>query len=241
MSAELVRAIDDALAFASAHPDEMTRAEVDCFCELAERVYLLAYPLDLDRAFPHVPELQPELEFQDPPLPPVQFVSKLHLPGDWDIVSPADEGPLLLPSWQEDPAPVPERTFLPCATKRWHHDMRALRKLADARGTSEAEGSGESSKQPADSPTIWHQGGRSYFIDGRDPVTVTLEEDNILTVFAKRDEARDTKRLADESGVTNVSRVMGHLAKKFGDAVRTPGRKGKGDGYYARVRPAPRV
>src|SRR5262245_15278946 len=87
MSAELVRAIDAVVVYVRTHSAQMTLAEVDELDSLAERVYLLGFREGIDRALPRVPELQPELESCDPPLPRVQFVSKLNLPGDWDTSS----------------------------------------------------------------------------------------------------------------------------------------------------------
>jgi hypothetical protein len=92
---------------------------------------------------------------------------------------------------------------------------------------------------PPDPPTIWYHGERSYSIDRLNPVTVTIEENSLLTLFVERDAALDTATLTRKSGVTNVSRVMGQLAKKFPGAMRNPGRKGKGEGYYASVRKLP--
>jgi hypothetical protein len=91
---------------------------------------------------------------------------------------------------------------------------------------------------PESTPTIWYHGNRSYSLDGQPPITVTEEEDNILTVFvdAESDSSHDTRQLTSESGVTNVARTMKQIAVKFPGTVRMPGRKGKGSGYYVRVR-----
>lgn len=119
MTTPLIKALDEAVAYVREHPDEMTRSEVDAFYPLAERVYLLAFESGLHGALPKVPELRPQLESNDPPLPPVQFESKLNLPGDWD--------PLV---------PVGEKKFLVCAPPRWFADMSALCALAESLAAS---------------------------------------------------------------------------------------------------------
>lgn len=116
----LVEAIDSAVAYVRAHPNEMTRAEVEDFRTLAEDVYMLAFRVGLADALPKVPELLPELESTDLPLSPVQFISKLNLPGDWDTS-------------------VAEHVFLVCAPPRWFHDIEILRKLVEAKSMLEAE------------------------------------------------------------------------------------------------------
>src|SRR5438067_1620103 len=150
----LAQAIDDAVAYVRAHPDKMTRDEVNHLMKLAERVYGLAVQAGLRQALLQVPELRPELESQDPPLPPVQSVTKLNLPGDWDTPGPGEDHSRLMPlAWWDDALdlPLPERPFLPCASPRWLQDMAALRELAESGGRPPAE----SGKQPADPPTIW--------------------------------------------------------------------------------------
>jgi hypothetical protein len=125
----LLEAIDAALDFVRNHPDEMTRPDVNTFEELGDDVYRLAMAANIVSALPQVPELRPELESQDPPLPSVQFVSKLHLPGDWDW--PATEGDLdSAPAIGTDLPELPRATFLVSATPRWRRDMEVLRSLA---------------------------------------------------------------------------------------------------------------
>jgi hypothetical protein len=132
MPAELVKTIDDALTLVRAHPDEMTRAEVDRLRELADRAYLLAAPLGLDRHFPQVSELRPELEGRpELPLPPPQFVTKLNLPGDWDYTAGYDSDALPM-EWESEPPDVPDKVFLLSPTPRWFDDMARLRSLAEA-------------------------------------------------------------------------------------------------------------
>jgi hypothetical protein len=97
----------------------------------------------------------------------------------------------------------------------------------------------EAAKPPP--PAIWHHGKRAYSIDGMNSLVVTIEEDYILQTFLKAGRAMDTREIQNESGVTNVSRVIGQLCngygKVFAAAIRTPeGRKGSG-GYLIRVRP----
>jgi hypothetical protein len=125
----LLEAIDAALDFVHNHPDEMTRPDVNNFEELGDDVYKLAMAANLVSALPQVPELRPELESQDPPLRPVQFISKLHLPGDWEW--PATEGDLDSPPTIGSELPeLPRATFLVSASPRWLHDMNVLRSLA---------------------------------------------------------------------------------------------------------------
>jgi hypothetical protein len=117
----------------------MTRAEVEEFHRLAEVVYALAFPAGLSGALPQVPELRPQLESNLPELtlPPVQFESKLNLPGDWNPEMPDDDddAPLVPPRWQDDLPAVRNRVFLVCAPPRWFQDMNALRRLAKALDT----------------------------------------------------------------------------------------------------------
>jgi hypothetical protein len=82
-------------------------------------------------------------------------------------------------------------------------------------------------------PTVWYHGGRSYSADGRTHSLVSTEQHNALSAFLDCDQSLDTKAL-EKKGISNVSSVMQKLAKRFGDAVRTP--KKKGEGYYIRVR-----
>ena len=130
----LLAAIDVAVAFVHEYPECMTRAEVDEFCRLAEAVYIAAFCAGLVAALPQVPQMRPELESTDPPLPPPQFVSKLNLPGDWDLVLPLDQDglPVSQPLFGEALRLSTERTFLVCAAPRWFADMATLRKLAEA-------------------------------------------------------------------------------------------------------------
>jgi hypothetical protein len=129
----LVEAVDTAVAYVRSHPDQMSRAEVEQLHRLADEVYVLAHHAGLHHALPQVAELSPELETQDVPLPPVQFVTKLNLPGDWDAVAAETAEPPAL-SWQDDSLdlPLPKRVFLPCASPRWYEDMGILRALAVA-------------------------------------------------------------------------------------------------------------
>jgi hypothetical protein len=126
----LVAAIDEALAFVEAHPDRMTRVEVDRFHQLAGPVYILAVRAGLSGSLPQVPELQPQLEAQGLSLPPVEFESKLNLPGDWDLAEAWDYG-MAPPGPGGELPPVPERMFLPVATPRWLADLAALRRRAE--------------------------------------------------------------------------------------------------------------
>jgi hypothetical protein len=66
---------------------------------------------------------------------------------------------------------------------------------------------------------------------------VSAEEENALAAFQQAGGALDTKALGN-AGVSNVSRVMKQLSRKFPGAVRLPG-DDKGTGYYICVRPAP--
>ena len=92
-----------------------------------------------------------------------------------------------------------------------------------------------------DQPTIFRHSLRCYSLEQRPPVTVTREEDSILTAFQKRCMPMETAELENLSGVTNPSRVMKRLAHTFAAAaVRLPGKKGAG-GYFVRVKPFPAV
>jgi hypothetical protein len=146
----LAAAIDEALAFVRAHPKVMTRAEVDQFKELAERVYLLTPDKWLLR-LPQVTELWSECESQDLNRKPVQFIGKLNLPGDWDVSATEGElpssykltGKVVWPDGtpflvQDEPPPVPAPVFFVCATPRWFADMEILRRLAEQVEYSEA-------------------------------------------------------------------------------------------------------
>lgn len=129
----LPKAIDAAVVYVRSHPEQMTAAEVDEFCGLADDVYTQSYPAGLVDAMPQVPELQPELESQEMHLPPVQFISKLNLPGDWDYPSGDDD---LLPSSYGPDDPIPEvgkRQFLVAACPRWFADLEILRRLAEGK------------------------------------------------------------------------------------------------------------
>lgn len=147
MSADLVAAIDAAIAFVHAHPDEMTRSQVDEFKSLAADVYRLAHAANLLDSLPKVEELRPQLE--TPSLGPVQFESKLHLPGDW--VRPQGDDLPLLPSWyavEEEPSEIPESKFLVGASpqSRWFEDMDLLRSLAESNAAPTSVGGGETTE-----------------------------------------------------------------------------------------------
>jgi hypothetical protein len=83
--------------------------------------------------------------------------------------------------------------------------------------------------------TIHHHGNRSYSLGNWAPIIVTAEEHSALRAFAEHRAALNTKAL--EGYVSNVSRIMGQLVRKFPGAVRRPVRKG--DGYYIEVKAAP--
>jgi hypothetical protein len=188
MSAELVAAIDAALAHVRACPDEMSRAEVDHFHELADAVYLLAVREGLAHAAPQMPELRPQLEScgSELALPPVQFEGKLNLPGDWAPAVRPDDSSLarlrlgqhdrlvLLPArellvpprWTDPEPPPPARVFMVCASPRWRADMTALRTLA----LPSAPPAPPSASAPGDEPLPW--GGPSW--DELPPLTRRL-------------------------------------------------------------------
>jgi hypothetical protein len=127
----LTEAIDRVVIYVRKHPERMTRAEIEEFRGLAEDVYLLAFRVGLDRALPQVPEMRPQVESNEPALPPVQFESKLNLPGDWDMIPPCDDDGL--------PTSGPlQPVFLVCASPRWFHDMATVRKLAEAQNKKRA-------------------------------------------------------------------------------------------------------
>jgi hypothetical protein len=137
----LLQAIDTACAFVRDHPEQMTCAEVAQFERLADQVYVLAEPMGLASALPQVPKLLPELESTDSPTPPIQFISKLKLPGDWDPIrneedEADDDLTLPLPRWQDEPA-EDDRVFLVSVSPRWVHWMDALRASALDRETGQ--------------------------------------------------------------------------------------------------------
>ena len=108
----LVESIDSAVAFVRKCGQEMARSEMNQFHELAQRVYVLAFEAGLDGALPQVAELKPQVESLG--LPPVQFESKLNLPGDWEpLRTLTDKG-----------------NFLVGRAPRWFDDMDTLRLLA---------------------------------------------------------------------------------------------------------------
>ncbi len=123
----LVEAIADALAFVNAHPDPLQDFEVEQFCEIAERVCNLL-PDSLKRHLPQVEGLRPVLESRDPPLPPVQFISKLNLPGDGTIGG-----------FQVEATP-------------WLAGMQKLHRLAAAAAVLEAENFAQFSEPPPLTP-----------------------------------------------------------------------------------------
>jgi hypothetical protein len=249
----LVAAIDEALAFARAHSEVMTRAEVEQFKELAERVFLLT-PDNWLLRLPQVTELRSECESQELNRKPVQFISKLNLPGDWDMPTTVEELPReeKLPSsyrligkvvWpngmpfliQHDPPAVPDPVFLVCATPRWFADMEMLRRLAlqaeQIKALAEARPPLDES---AEGSTIWYHGERSYSVDGEHPRSVPPEQHNVLQAFLDRTISLKTKELQGR-GVCNVAAVIGKLAKRFGAAsISRPA--SRSEGYSIRVR-----
>ena len=141
----LVEAIDLAKDFVQNCRDgdrhEMTREDVNRLYDLAQQVHRLAFALGVADALPRAAELQPQLE--SGALPPVQFESKLNLPGDWDyLAGPVRDiselrhhnGDLVLPHncYGDDVAEwePQERVYLVCATPRWWQDIEALRNVA---------------------------------------------------------------------------------------------------------------
>jgi len=132
----LTKRVDEVVDFVRKHPDQMTRAEVDELHKLAEQVYVLAFTQGLADALPQVSELVPQLKSSDPRLRPVQFESKVHLPGDWDIAPPHDSSGLPpvqpLAGGTDTDDTLYERAFLVCASPHWFNDMRVLRTLAEA-------------------------------------------------------------------------------------------------------------
>lgn len=164
----LVQAIDESVAYIRAHDEHMTRAEVDKLIELGQCVYVLAVEAGIADCLPKVPELRPELESQVPPLPPVQFVSKLNLPGDWDWIRADDDNDLLPSSYplfgNDEPRP-PDRILRVFPTPRWYQDMAALRMLAETIARQHADGSEQSSKTAAKSDVSLDARALGVFIE----------------------------------------------------------------------------
>jgi hypothetical protein len=89
-------------------------------------------------------------------------------------------------------------------------------------------------KTPPDAlVTIWFHGEQSYSTDEKTPINVSNEQHNALKAFLDKNQALDTPAL-EKAGITNVSKVMTALDKRFPGAVQKP--QHKGDGYYIRVR-----
>jgi hypothetical protein len=124
----LPQAIRSAMQFVGDHPETMTRAEVNELCRLADAVYDLAHAAGLLDALPKVTELLPQLQSDEPS--PVQFESKLNLPGDWVRPAPLNDGEYQ--DWivqrRQDPEPEPptEPVFRVCVPPRWWADMETL-------------------------------------------------------------------------------------------------------------------
>jgi hypothetical protein len=129
-------ALEQFVTFVRSHPDEMTRADITQLEALAQEVYLEAVEKGCLLSIPQVAELRTQLESQLPPLPPVQFETKLNLPGDW--AWPQDDGiprptsyPLIRDGQVvlEEPRAPAEAVFLPSPSPRWFADIEVLRKL----------------------------------------------------------------------------------------------------------------
>ena len=91
-------------------------------------------------------------------------------------------------------------------------------------------------KQEPEQPTIWYHGARGYSADRNTPLTVSQEQNNILTVFLEEQTSFDTQELEEKSGVTSAARVVKELADNypgFAPAIRRPGREKVG--YFIRV------
>jgi hypothetical protein len=89
---------------------------------------------------------------------------------------------------------------------------------------------------PTSTPSIiWFHGEQTYSSGGKRPISVSNEAHNALRAFFKRKVALTTSQIAEE-GVSNVSRVMTAISKKFPGCVQIP--SGKGTGYFVRVRKA---
>jgi hypothetical protein len=109
----LLEAIEDVLAFVNIHSEPWQDSEIEQMCEFAERVCSLL-PDSLTSHLPQMEEMCRVLESRDPPLPHVQYISKLNLPGDRT-----------------------EQGFLVEATP-WLWDMQKLRDICRARSILEA-------------------------------------------------------------------------------------------------------
>jgi hypothetical protein len=87
---------------------------------------------------------------------------------------------------------------------------------------------------------ISHHGGRSYSVEGAPPVCVSVEEDMLLTAFETQQRALNRAELEGVHGISNAPRAVKRLRARYGrmfaNAIRQPGKKGRG-GYFARVQP----
>ncbi len=140
------------------------------------------------------------------------------------------------------PLPLHDRLRLASLAKQlWESVIRAEVSEAIGERPRQAPDSIQNGLQQFCPPTIWHHAPEQYSTDGKTPMKVSPEHDNILTAFLDRELAMDTKQLEVRSGCTNVSRAIKALKKAcggiFSGAIRTPagGRRGTG-GYYIRVR-----
>jgi hypothetical protein len=91
----------------------------------------------------------------------------------------------------------------------------------------------------AEPATIWFHGGVSYSKDRLTPRCVPPEMHNLLQKFLDGDEAFDTEPLED-TGVSNVTRVVGKIEEAFGPGPVSGPQGKKGAGYYIRVRTLPK-
>ncbi|MCH8047431.1 MAG: hypothetical protein IID44_27345 [Planctomycetes bacterium] len=104
---ELLEAIDEAVVYVgpAGACRKMTRDELTVFSQLATSVFMLVSQTNFVHALPQVSELEPQLASGE--LGPVQFETKLNLPGDWH-----------------------DELFFACVTQRWVDDMAVLRSMA---------------------------------------------------------------------------------------------------------------
>jgi hypothetical protein len=93
----------------------------------------------------------------------------------------------------------------------------------------------------AATPVIYSHGDKQYSTDGKNPIRVSENEENVLQVFSKYQAVKEPD-LVKMANLENAAKVFRDLGKKyngvFKDALIPPGGKGKG-GYRATVKPAP--
>jgi hypothetical protein len=190
---ELLKAIDDAVAFVTAincredeHRGEMSRAEVYEFCQLAEQVFLLASEAELLGALPQRIELHLDVHLfrKRPPW----FESKLHLPGDWD-----------------------QDYFMLSEPPRWYTDMAALRKLAERRSSGKHPKAKRKTGRPRND-----EGSKESLVQAALVKHHGYESDGSIENYSPVKVDELAKLAGGEAGVVSRATVSRFMTKHFG-------------------------